>query len=156
MRMSLDGKVAVNTNAARGIGRACVRAFLAQGANIVAIDLSWEPTGFSNDRDDSFRRELKARPDDVLLVTCDVAQPSQVEAAYEAAMRKFGTADFLFNNAGVRMRDLYPPAGQTVTLATSRADWQRMFDVTVFGAIDLSRLFIKPMIEKRAGSIVAT
>lgn len=152
--MTLEGKVAVITGAARGMGRACVRGFLDEGAKVVAIDLSWDPTGFSGDKDDAFRRELESRPDDVLMVTCDIGDPEQVQAAYDSAMAKFGTADFLFNCAGVRMRDLYGVTGRgVVTLETKRADWERMFGVTVFGAIELTKLFIQPMIEKGGGSI---
>ena len=154
--MSLKDKVAVITGSARGMGRAYVKEFLDEGAKIVALDLSWEPTGFSGDKDDAFYRQLKSRPDDVLTVTCDNADPEQVEAAHQAAMRKFGTADILINNAGVRQRDLFPPTGRITTLETKRSDWERMFGATVFGAIDLTRLFIQPMIQKRAGSIVTT
>lgn len=153
--MPLADKVAVITGAARGMGRAYVKGFLEEGARVVALDLSWEPTGFSGDEDDSFYRGLQTRPNDVLTVTCDIGQPAQVEAAYRAAMDKFGTIDILVNNAGVRQRDLFPPAGRVTTLETKRSDWERMFGVTVFGAVDLTKLCIQPMIRKRSGSIVA-
>lgn len=152
--MTLKDKVAVITGSARGMGRAHTRKFLEEGAKVVAIDLSWEPTGFSGDKDDAFYRELRSRPDDVLMVTCDIGDPEQVQAAYDAAMRKFGTADVLVNNAGVRQRDLFPPTGRITTLETKRSDWERMFGVTVFGTIDLTKLFIQPMIQKRRGSII--
>jgi 3-oxoacyl-[acyl-carrier protein] reductase len=151
-----DNKVVVITGAARGMGRASARQFLADGAKLVAIDRSWEPTGFSNDRDSEWVDELRSRPDDALVLTCDIADPGQIEAAYDAAMSKFGTADFLFNNAGLRMRDLYPPSGSTVTLETSRADWEQMFGVTVFGTIDVVKAFIRPMIAKQRGSVLTT
>jgi NAD(P)-dependent dehydrogenase (short-subunit alcohol dehydrogenase family) len=154
--MTLENKVAVITGAARGMGRAYVQDFLNDGAKVVAVDLSWEPTGFSGDRDDAFYRSLLSRPDDVLTVTCDLGDPEQVQAAYDAAMKKFGTADILLNNAGVRQRDLFPPTGRITTLETKRSDWERMFGVTVFGAMDLTRAFIQPMIQKRSGSIVTT
>ncbi|HZT05597.1 MAG TPA: SDR family oxidoreductase [Chloroflexota bacterium] len=154
--MALKDKVAVITGSARGMGRAYVREFLKEGAKVVAIDLSWNPTGFSGDKDDTFYRELLARPNDVVTVTCDIGEPAQVQAAYDAAMQKFGTADILINNAGVRQRDLFPPTGRITTLQTKRSDWERMFGVTVFGAMDLTKLFIQPMIQKRRGSIVTT
>lgn len=154
--MALKDKVAVITGAARGMGRAYARDFLQEGAKIVAIDQSWEPTGFSGDKDDAFYRELLSRPDDALAVTCDIGDPEQVQAGYDAAMAKFGSADILLNNAGVRQRDLFHPAGRITTLETKRSDWERMFGVTVFGAIDLTKLFIQPMIQKRSGSIVTT
>ncbi|MPZ13549.1 MAG: SDR family NAD(P)-dependent oxidoreductase [Chloroflexi bacterium] len=154
--MTLRDKVAVITGAARGMGRAYVKDFLDEGAKIAALDLSWKPTGFSGDKDDAFYRQLLSRPGDVITVTCDLGDPEQVESAYEATMEKFGTADILINNAGVRQRDLFPPTGRITTLETSRSDWERMFDVTVFGAMDLTKRFIQPMIEKRRGSIVTT
>ena len=151
--MTLEGKVAVITGAARGMGRAHTKGFLEDGARVVALDLSWDPTGFSSDEDDTFYRSLQNR-DDVLTVTCDIGEPAQVEAAYNAAMDKFGTIDVLVNNAGVRQRDLFPPTGRITTLETKRSDWERMFGVTVFGAMDLTKLCIQPMIQKGAGSIV--
>jgi NAD(P)-dependent dehydrogenase (short-subunit alcohol dehydrogenase family) len=104
------------------MGRAYVQDFMQEGAKIVALDLSWEPTGFSGDKDDAFYRQLLSRPDDVLTVTCDLGDPEQVQAAYDDAMRKFGTADILLNNAGVRQRDLFPPTGRITTLETKRSD----------------------------------
>ncbi len=153
--MSLSNKVVVITGSARGMGRAHLRSFLAEGARIVAIDQSWEPSGFSGDADTAYYDELRSRPDDVLLVTCDIGDPGQVEAAYAAAMAKFGTADVLVNNAGTRQRDLFPPTGRITTLETKRSDWERMFNVTVFGNMDLAKLFIQPMIQKRSGSIIS-
>jgi NAD(P)-dependent dehydrogenase (short-subunit alcohol dehydrogenase family) len=150
--MPLKDKVAVITGAARGMGRAYTKGFLEDGAKVVALDLSWDPTGFSGDEDDAFYRSLQGR-DDVVTVTCDLGEPAQVEAAYKAAMDKFGTIDVLVNNAGVRQRDLFPPTGRITTLETKRSDWERMFGVTVFGAMDLTKLCIQPMIQKGAGAI---
>lgn len=152
--MALEGKVVVVTGGARGMGRAHVQGFLEEGAKVVAIDQSWDPTGFSGDRDDAFLRELKSRPGDALTLTCDIAHPDQVDATYKAAMDKFGTVDVLVNNAGTRQRDLFPPSGRITTLETKRSDWERMFGVTVFGAMDLTKAFIEPMIQKRRGSII--
>ncbi len=152
--MALKDKVVVITGAARGMGRAHLQGFLKEGAKVVGIDQSWAPSGFSGDTDDGYYRELGSRPE-VLLVTCDLADPKQTEAAYQAAMEKFGTADVLVNNAGTRQRDLFPPSGRTTTLETKRSDWERMFGVTVFGNMDLTKLFIQPMIAKGRGSIVS-
>ncbi|MCH7891486.1 MAG: SDR family NAD(P)-dependent oxidoreductase [Gemmatimonadetes bacterium] len=79
----LAGRVIAITGAARGMGRAFTRGFLAEGAKVVAMDLSWEPTGFSSDEDDSYRRELESRPDDVIVATVDVTNDAQIDAAFE-------------------------------------------------------------------------
>jgi NAD(P)-dependent dehydrogenase (short-subunit alcohol dehydrogenase family) len=55
--MSVEGKVVLITGGARGMGREMVRAFLKEGAKVVATDLSWVPTGVSND-DYDFAAEL--------------------------------------------------------------------------------------------------
>ena len=151
----LEGKVVAITGAARGMGRAFTRAFLAQGAKVVALDVSWDPTGYSSDKDNAFLHELQARPDDVIVATADVANDPQLDAAYEATMAKWGTVDVLINDAAMRQRTLFPPTGRTTTLETSDSDWERMFAVNVFGALKVTRRFIKPMVEKRQGSVMS-
>jgi NAD(P)-dependent dehydrogenase (short-subunit alcohol dehydrogenase family) len=151
----LEGKVVAITGAARGMGRAHVRGFLAEGAKVVAMDQSWDPTGFSGDDDTSFLKELQARSDDVVIATVDISVEDQVRTAYAQAMDQFGTVDVLLNNAGMRQRDLFPPDGRTTTLQTGNADWHRMFDVTVFGTLTMTRYFIQPMLEKKRGSIMS-
>jgi NAD(P)-dependent dehydrogenase (short-subunit alcohol dehydrogenase family) len=153
---ALRGRVVAITGAARGMGRAFTRAFLAEGARVVAMDVSWEPTGFSGDQDDSFRRELLSRPDDVVLATVDVTNNAQIDAAFDATMGKWGTVDVLMNNAAMRQRDLFPPSGRTTTLETKDSDWERMFAVNVFGALKVTRRFITPMLDKQQGSIIST
>lgn len=151
----LEGRVVAITGAARGMGRAFTKAFLAEGAKVVAMDLSWEPSGLSGDADDSFRRELEARPNDVIIATVDVSNDAQIDAAYEATMKKWGTVDALMNDAAMRQRNLFPPTGRTTTLETKDSDWERMFAVNVFGALKVTRRFIKPMLEKKRGSVMS-
>ena len=131
--LNLNGKVVAVTGAARGMGRAMVRGFLAEGAKVVAMDLSWDPTGFSGDNDDAFLRELQDRQDDVLVATADISDTQQVESAYLGTMEKFGTVDVLVNNAGLRQRNLFPPTGKVTTLETQDSDWEKMFGVGVLG-----------------------
>jgi len=151
----LNGRVVAITGAARGMGRTFTRAFLAEGAKVVAMDVSWEPTGFSGDRDDAFRRELESRPDDVIVATADVTNDAQLDAVFEKTMAKWGTADVLINDAAMRQRILFPPTGRTTTLETKDSDWERMFAVNVFGALKVTRRFIRPMLDKQRGSIVS-
>ena len=55
----------------------------------------------------------------------------------------------LVNNAALRQRELFPPSGRITTLATTDADWQKSFAVNIFGALKVTRRFIRPMIEQR-------
>ncbi len=150
----LDGRVVAVTGGARGMGRAMVRGFLAEGAKVVAMDLSWEPTGFSGDSDDAFLKELQDR-EDVLISTVDISDAQQVENAYRATMERFGAVDVLVNNAGLRQRNLFPPTGRTTTLETKDSDWEKMFGVGVFGTLKVTRRFIQPMLEQQRGSVIS-
>ena len=151
----LQGRVVAITGAARGMGRAYARGFLAEGAKVIAMDQSWEPTGFSSDTDDSFLKELQGRSDDALVATVDISNEQQVRDAYQAALDKFGTIDVLVNNAGMRQRNLFPPTGRVTTLETKDSDWEKMFAVTVFGTLKVTRYFIQPMLEKQQGSVMS-
>jgi NAD(P)-dependent dehydrogenase (short-subunit alcohol dehydrogenase family) len=86
----LEGKVAVITGAASGIGRASVDLFVAQGAHVIAADIQ-------DDKGARMQEEHKGR---VRYVRCDVLQERDIEAAIAAAKRHFGRLDVLFNNAG--------------------------------------------------------
>src|SRR5712692_6216279 len=69
--MALQDKIVVVTGGARGMGRAYVQAFLGKGAKVAALDLSWVPSGVSNDSDETFYRDMATR-DDALMLTCDI------------------------------------------------------------------------------------
>jgi NAD(P)-dependent dehydrogenase (short-subunit alcohol dehydrogenase family) len=151
----LEGRVVAITGAARGMGRAYVRGFLAEGAKVVAMDRSWEPTGFSGDNDGAFLKELEAAADDVLVATVDISDPGQIGDAYQQTLDKFGTVDVLINNASLRQRNLFPPSGRITTLETNDSDWENMFAVSLFGTLKVTRYFIQPMIEKQRGSVMS-
>src|SRR4051794_841024 len=150
--MALEGKVVVVTGGARGMGREYVRGFLKAGAKVIATDLSWEPTGASNDTY-RFEDEIKDNPN-VLVEIMDFTLDSHVKRVAEAAMARFGTIDVMVNNAGMRQRDIYLPHGSATTLETEVGDWQRMFDAQVFGTLRVIKAFTPPMLEKRRGSIM--
>ena len=150
--MSLSGQVVLVTGAARGMGREYVRGFLAEGASVIATDLSWVPSGASGD-DYNFLAEIEGNPN-VLAEVMDITIDSHIDRVYEAAMAKFGTLDIIVNNAGLRQRDLYPPHGSVTLLQTRVGDWQRMFDTHVFGTVRVIQRFIEPMLAKHCGSII--
>ena len=91
MTQKLAGKVAVVTGAAHGIGLACARRFVADGAKVVLADLDAE----------AGEAEARALGGDALFVPADVTQRAQVEAVIEAAVRHFGRIDIMLNNAGI-------------------------------------------------------
>ena len=140
--MSIEGRVVLVTGAARGMGREYVRAFLKEGARVIATDLSWAPSGVSSD-DYDFLSEVQDEPN-VLVEIMDITIPSHVKRVYQAAIGKFGTVDVMINNAGMRQRDLYPPHGSVTILETDVGDWQRLFDSHVFGTLRVIQSFVQP------------
>jgi NAD(P)-dependent dehydrogenase (short-subunit alcohol dehydrogenase family) len=86
----LAGKVALVTGGASGIGEATVRLFVAEGASVVIADLQDERGG-------RVAGELGAR---AAYAHADVSREADVQAAVEAAVRRFGRLDCIFNNAG--------------------------------------------------------
>lgn len=91
MSGQLDGKVAVITGAASGIGRGTVEVFVNQGAKVVAADIQ-------DDRGERLVEDLGA--DNVAYIHTDVASESDVKRCLDFAINKFGRLDCLFNNAG--------------------------------------------------------
>ncbi|WP_225102208.1 SDR family NAD(P)-dependent oxidoreductase [Streptomyces sp. CoH27] len=89
--MGLDGKTAVVTGAARGIGYAYCRRLAADGAHVVAVDI--------NDPADAVA-ELTGGGDKLGLV-CDISEPSQVDAVAGTVLDRYGRCDILVNNAGI-------------------------------------------------------
>lgn len=92
--MRLEGKVALVTGAAQGIGLACAQALAKQGARVMLADLD-------ADRGRSQVAALRDQKLDVQFVACDVSKREQVEAAVEATVAAFGKLDVLVANAGI-------------------------------------------------------
>ena len=86
----LEGKVAVITGAASGIGRGTVDLFVAEGAKVIAADI----------QDDKGARIEEDHKGNARYVRCDVSEESDIANAVAAATTHFGRLDVLFNNAG--------------------------------------------------------
>ena len=92
--MRYEGKTAIITGAAGGIGRAACLRFASEGARIVAVDL---PNGAL----DEVVSEVKTAGAEAIAVPCDVTQSAQVENYVRVAKATFGRIDAFFNNAGI-------------------------------------------------------
>ena len=153
--MSVAGKVVLITGGARGMGREMVRAFLREGAKVIATDLSFVPSGVSND-DIDFLAEIKDDPN-VLAGVMDITLQSHVDEMFNKAIDKFGTVDVVINNGGTRQRDLYlDNHGSVSILDTDVSEWQKMFETHVFGNLRVIKRFVQPMIAQKSGSIINT
>jgi NAD(P)-dependent dehydrogenase (short-subunit alcohol dehydrogenase family) len=134
----LAGKVAIVTGASRGIGRAVVARFLAEGAQVLAIQRS--PI------DDGLVRELDPSGASLVFASVDVRDEDAVEALVGQCVKRFGGVDVLCNNAGVGM-------ARTVVEMTN-AEYDLVMDTNVRGPFLLCRAAIPRMLERGGGSIV--
>ncbi|MDA8264235.1 MAG: 3-oxoacyl-ACP reductase [Actinomycetota bacterium] len=134
----LDGKVAVITGAASGIGRASARRFAKEGASVVVVDLTDE-TGTS------LADEIGG-----LYVHADVTSPGDVEAMYDAAIDRFGGLDICFNNAGIS-----PPEDDSI-LDTDIDIWRRVQEVNLTSVYLCCRAGISRLLQHGGGSIINT
>src|SRR5262245_28440354 len=90
MANRLDGKVAVITGGASGMGRATVEKFVGEGARVVIADVQ-------RDKGEALAAELGKS---AVYVDADVCREADVRAMIETAVKRFGRLDCLFNNAG--------------------------------------------------------
>jgi NAD(P)-dependent dehydrogenase (short-subunit alcohol dehydrogenase family) len=134
----LDGKVAVITGAASGIGRASARRFAAEGALVCVADLADEPG--------------KQVADEVggLYLHADVTDADEVERMYRQAAERFGGIDVLFNNAGIS-----PPDDVSV-LDTSLEAWRRVQDVNLTSVFLCCQQGIPYLLRRGGGSVINT
>lgn len=136
----LGGKTAVVTGGASGIGLAMAKRFLAEGMNVVIGDIE-QPVM------DAVRVELADQADRVEIATCDVAKLADVEALRDVALRRFGGAHVLCNNAGVGGG---PAIGSTAEM------WQWVVDVDLTGVTNGIVAFMDLLLEQDEGHIVNT
>jgi NAD(P)-dependent dehydrogenase (short-subunit alcohol dehydrogenase family) len=94
MMQDLNGKVAVVTGAARGIGAALARELAAEGARVVVADIDEQAA-------QAVAAEIEATGAETLAVACDIGDVESVEALADTSWSRFGTVDVLVNNAGV-------------------------------------------------------
>ena len=135
----LDGKVAIITGGASGIGLGSVELFVAEGAKVVAADIQDEKGAMLEQR----------FPGRVKYAHCDVTREADIEATVALAESEFGGLDILFNNAGISDR--------MTTLAEITADgWNWIFDILVRGPALGMKHATPAMLKRGGGSIINT
>lgn len=139
--MECNGKVAVITGGASGIGRGMARAFADAGMKIVIADLDEPMMAATAD-------ELVARGTEVITQRCDVSKLKDVEALAAVAIGQFGAVHVLCNNAGVGI----PTPTNNIRLD----DWRWILEVDLWGPIYGVKTFLPIMEEQGVGHINTT
>ena len=116
------------TGGNRGIGRAICERFIAAGHRVTSADLGGEP------------------PAGALGVTCNVADPAQVDAAFDAAEQAHGPVEFVVANAGITSDGLI--------MRMSEQQWDAVIDVNLKGCFHTARRAVKSMMRAKYGRVV--
>lgn len=135
----LEGKTAVVTGAASGIGEAIVRLFKEVGAEVVVVD---------RDIEAGTRVASELYPDDAErhFFQADISQPEEVRKMADEVLKVHPVIDVLVNNAGI---------GHVGTiLQTEAEDLDRLYAVNVRGVFNVTKAFLPGMIERKSGSVI--
>src|SRR6266508_1112651 len=138
--LNFNGKVALVTGAASGMGLATARAFAEAGAAVVLADVNEASV-------QAAAEELVAAGHRALAVSCDVSDDAQVAAMVDRTVSEFGRLDAAFNNAGV-MAKVVPTADST------RDEWERVIGINLRGVWSCMKYELRQMERQGSGAIV--
>lgn len=131
--MEFNGKVAIVTGAASGIGLAIAKRCAKEGMKVVLADID-EPSLIK------VKEELKCFQTDLLAVPCDVSNGRDIQLLSKKTMECFGKVDLIFNNAGVSTGSLL--------WENSVEDWKWVLGVNLFGVINSIKTFVPIMLKQ--------
>lgn len=137
--MRLEGKVAIITGGAKGIGAKTAEVFAREGAKIVVAD-------FDQDHGERLAQELRNTGAEAIFVKVNVADPQSAQDLIDASLAAFKKIDILVNNAGITSD------GWLVKM-TEEA-WDRVIDVNLKGVFNCSKVAAKVMMEQGQGVIL--
>jgi NAD(P)-dependent dehydrogenase (short-subunit alcohol dehydrogenase family) len=133
----LDGRVALVTGGASGIGKATVERFTAEGARVCVVDF------------DAKGGRAVADANQGAFVEADAGDPAHVDHAFETCERELGGVDIAYLNAGIAL-------GQGDIVSLSDDEYRRIMRVNVDGVVFGARAAIRAMTRRGGGAIVAT
>jgi 3-oxoacyl-[acyl-carrier protein] reductase len=136
----LANTIAIVTGGGRGIGRAIVAEFAAQGADVAVFDIAY-PDDF-----EAFADGLRASGRRIVAKTLSITDAAQVDAACDAVAAELGRIDVLVNNAGITRDKLLMRMGEE--------DWDAVMAVNLKGAFLMTRAVARTMVRQRSGRIV--
>jgi len=138
--LRLEGKVAIVTGAASGMGKAIAELYAKEGAKVVVSDYNFEGA-------EAVVAEIKATGGEAIANRANVAVTEDIEAMIEVAKSTYGKLDILVNNAGIM--DGMEPVGEI-----SDERWDRVFAVNTTGVMRAMRIAVNLFLEQGHGVIV--
>jgi 15-hydroxyprostaglandin dehydrogenase (NAD) len=138
--MEIEGKSAVVSGAASGIGRATAKALARAGAKVIVADMDEAGGATTVDM-------IGGEGGIAVFRRCDVTKTEDLAAAFAAAQEHFGAFDIAYNNAGIGGEDLF---------ADEAGAWQRTIDINLTAVIDATRIAVREMQRGRGGVIINT
>jgi len=136
--MRLQGKVAVITGAARGIGRETALLFAREGARVVVADV--------DTRGEVVAQDIRQTGGQALFARTDVTSRESCHALVGSTLAAFGQVDVLVNNAGI-VRD-------AVLAKLTESDFDLVVNVNLKGTFTMTQAVVAPMVERGSGSII--
>ncbi|PIA38094.1 hypothetical protein AQUCO_02800025v1 [Aquilegia coerulea] len=136
----LEGKVALITGGASGIGASTAKLFAKYGAKVVIAD-----------NQDDLGGSVCKEVEDIKYIHCDVSQENDIKYAVDTTMSNYGQLDVMFNNAG-----LLGGRNASQILTSDIQDFKKVFDVNVYGGFLGAKHAARVMIPARKGSIIFT
>ena len=136
----LEGKVALVTGAARGIGKAIAIKYAQEGANVAFTDLVIDENG------ENTKKEIESYGVKALAIASNAANFDEAHAAVEQVVKEFGRLDILVNNAGITKDGLM--------MRMSEAQWDAVIAVNLKSAFNFVHAVTPVMMRQRSGSII--
>jgi NAD(P)-dependent dehydrogenase (short-subunit alcohol dehydrogenase family) len=135
----LGEKVCLITGGAQGIGEACARLFLEQGAKVVIVDIH-------NERGQSLASQLQQQGHEILFIASDIGNKIEVDAVIKQVIAQYGRLDVLVSNAGIFKAAPF--------LDVSESDFDEVLRVNLKGAFLMGQAAARVMKDQGGGAIV--
>ena len=135
----LGGKVCLITGGAQGIGEACVRLFVEDGARVVFVDIH-------KAKGEALQAQLQQQGHDVLFMACDIGSKAEVESLVSQVIERLGQIDVLISNAGIFKAAPF--------LEVTEADFDEVLRVNLKGAFLIGQAVARVMKTQGGGAIV--
>ena len=138
--MRFQGKTALVTGAAAGIGRACALLLAEEGANVILLDVNREKLL-------SVKDEVEGHGVRALAYTCDISDETLVKQVIGEALADLGKIDVLINNAAIWRT-------HSDFVDTTSGEWRKFLDINVMGTVYVTQAVLPSMLAQKYGRIV--